>query len=275
MKQYWSLTEGVFNCLIDRRRTLAFARAITKTIRQNDIVVDLGTGSGIMALFAAKAGARKVYAIEHEKKNAHWLRGVFSINGFDSVIETIIADARNVVLPEKVDVIICEMVATGLIEELQIPVMNNALKFANKNPRVILNAIENYVDVVNVYNRFYGFHIPAPQYEYPDEPRIIVKSITPKHLYKTVRFTEFNKLSINITVKLPVTINGGIINGIRISNRTIFCDGSSFNHSFAYCYPIILPTTPIKVSRGNSALVNLSYRMCKGLGSVVYNVAAE
>jgi predicted RNA methylase len=58
MKQYWSMTEGVFNCLGDHRRTHAFARAIRNTVRRDSVVADLGSGSGIIALFAAKADAR-------------------------------------------------------------------------------------------------------------------------------------------------------------------------------------------------------------------------
>lgn len=169
MKQYWSMTEGVFNCLVDRRRTRAFARAIRNTVSHGKFVADLGSGSGIMALFAAKAGAKKVYAIEHDEKNAKWLEKTFAANGYDKVIEVVHADARKVVLPHKVDVIICEMIATGLIEELQLPVMNQALLFARKGVRVILETIENYVEAVDVDDRFYGFRLPVPQYCYPGE----------------------------------------------------------------------------------------------------------
>jgi hypothetical protein len=31
---YWSMTEGVFNCLIDKERSLAFGRAIASPVRQ-------------------------------------------------------------------------------------------------------------------------------------------------------------------------------------------------------------------------------------------------
>ena len=49
-KEYWSMTEGVFNCLIDEERTKAFEKAILNTVKKGDIVVDMGTGSGVLAM---------------------------------------------------------------------------------------------------------------------------------------------------------------------------------------------------------------------------------
>lgn len=49
---------------VDAHRTDLFARAIAESVRPGDIVVDLGTGFGLLALLAARAGASRVYAIE-------------------------------------------------------------------------------------------------------------------------------------------------------------------------------------------------------------------
>ena len=267
------MTEGVFNCLADRQRTLAFGRAIRNTVRSGDVVVDLGSGSGIMALFAAKAGARKVIAVERDIKNATWLEQIFSANGYGHIIHVVNADARKVRLSQKADVIICEMIATGLIEELQVPVMNHALRFASPSTRIILQTIHNSIEAVHVSNRFYGFDLPIPQYEYPGETQVKVVPATRMYNYQSVSFTQVNKTRVNTVAGLPVIATKPmVINGVRISSRTDFCDGSSFDASFAYCYPIILPVSPIAVKMGDTIVCKLRYNMCNGFSGLRLNV---
>src|SRR6266496_4400624 len=51
-------------CLLDVRRTQAFEKAILFSVDSTHTVMDAGTGTGILALLSARAGAKKVYAVD-------------------------------------------------------------------------------------------------------------------------------------------------------------------------------------------------------------------
>ncbi len=241
-------------------------------VAAGDVVVDIGSGSGILAMFAAEAGAERVYAIEWDSKNHRALSDTFKMNGYKDKIILIKGDVIDVILPEKVDVIICEMIATGLIEELQIPAMNHLLSLAKPNVKVVLSAIENYADLVFKNDIFFGYKMKMIQYEYPEEKSLESEPKSDKVMYRKVDFSRINNDNrVNAAMNLKI-LRGGVINGIRLSSRSIFYDGSTFDSSSAYCFPIILPIEEIKVKKGDQFLLRLSYRMCEGFKSLQYKI---
>lgn len=95
--------------LLDRVRVDAYAAAIAAVVRPGDVVLDIGTGSGILALLAAKAGARRVFAVERTGI-AELARRHVADNGLGSVVEVIRADLAEVdALPERPRVIVGEV----------------------------------------------------------------------------------------------------------------------------------------------------------------------
>lgn len=214
------MTDEVFDCLIDEERTNAFAKAISATVRPGDVVVDMGTGSGVLAMLVARAGAKKVYAIEIDQSNIATLGAVFRANGLDDRIVLVQGDVCKIDLPEKVDVIIGEMIATALIEELQVPAMNNMLRFAKhgrRATRVLLRGYRTYLDLVNNPETYYGHCFKIVRYEYSDMRQLQSKSFSEKQLISDVDFTKINTdLKVRQNLAISVTRRGEI-NGLRLS----------------------------------------------------------
>jgi type I protein arginine methyltransferase len=107
----------------DRVRTEAFRRAIDAVVRPGDIVLDVGAGSGILSVFAARAGAARVYAVE-QTTIAVLAQELAAANGVADVVRVIQADVMDVEPPERVDVIVSEWLGGfGIDEGMLVPVI--------------------------------------------------------------------------------------------------------------------------------------------------------
>ena len=101
--------------LSDSVRVDAYHRAIARHVEPGDVVLDLGTGSGLLAFMASHAGARKVYAIEHSDF-IDVAREIARHNGFTN-IEFIQTNSREFRPPEPVDVLLHEQMGDELFNE--------------------------------------------------------------------------------------------------------------------------------------------------------------
>ncbi|KAJ7550704.1 hypothetical protein O6H91_07G113200 [Diphasiastrum complanatum] len=104
--------------LSDRVRMDAYYTAIFRNARHfvGKTVLDVGTGSGILAIWSAQAGARKVYAVEATNMSQH-AKKLVAANGFHDVVEVIEGSIEDISLPEQVDIIISEWMGYFLLRE--------------------------------------------------------------------------------------------------------------------------------------------------------------
>jgi SAM-dependent methyltransferase len=115
--------------LRDTVRNEAYRAAIFRVVRPGDVVLDVGAGTGILSIFAAQAGARRVFAVERSAI-AEVAKRIVRTNGFESVIEVIRQDLEDVDLPEKVDVVVSEwMGGLGVDENMFAPVVMARSRF--------------------------------------------------------------------------------------------------------------------------------------------------
>jgi protein arginine N-methyltransferase 1 len=108
--------------LKDKVRTPTYKTAIVEnpSLFRRKVILDAGCGTGILGLFAAKCGARKVYAVERSAI-AEYAAEIVRLNGFSSQIEVICGDIETVDLPEKVDVILSDWMGYCLFFETMLP----------------------------------------------------------------------------------------------------------------------------------------------------------
>jgi len=169
MSEIWSNTDFPYMCLRDEVRTLSFRAAIHAVVRPGDVVLDVGAGSGILSFFAAEAGAAQVIAVEIDPLLCSALRRSIDLNGFADRIRVVEGEATAVDLPRDVDVVVAELIDTGLLDEQQVPVLN-ALRcrgVIGRDTRVIPNAYTTRLQLVHARERYYGFAIAAPKHAWP------------------------------------------------------------------------------------------------------------
>uniref|UniRef100_A0A8D1WKA0 type I protein arginine methyltransferase n=1 Tax=Sus scrofa TaxID=9823 RepID=A0A8D1WKA0_PIG len=105
--------------LKDEVRTLTYRNSMyhNKHVFKDKVVLDVGSGTGILSMFAAKAGAKKVFGIECSSIS-DYSEKIIKANHLDNIITIFKGKVEEVELPvEKVDIIISEWMGYCLFYE--------------------------------------------------------------------------------------------------------------------------------------------------------------
>ncbi len=144
-------------CLTDTGTRLEqFDRAIHATVQPGNIVVDLGTGSGVLAYLACRAGASRVYAIEGDRAVglAHLLAPG---TGYADRITFIDRPSFQVTLPERVDVVLGDVFDTFGLQARGLSALIDARhRFLNADGRMVPGEIRLEVAPVEAGREYRG-----------------------------------------------------------------------------------------------------------------------
>jgi protein arginine N-methyltransferase 3 len=93
----------------DAARTDAYRDFIygNKDVFKGKVVLDVGCGTGILSMFAAKAGAKKVYSVD-ASNIIDRAKEIVKLNGLEGTITLLKGRIEDLELPEKVDVLVSE-----------------------------------------------------------------------------------------------------------------------------------------------------------------------
>jgi type II protein arginine methyltransferase len=108
----------------DHRRNAAFQQAIDANIHPGMVVLEIGTGTGILAMMAARAGADHVFTAEVDPAIAEIARRNIARNGMEARITVFTGASHDLpkgALPARCDALVHEIMSTDLLSEALLP----------------------------------------------------------------------------------------------------------------------------------------------------------
>jgi Ribosomal protein L11 methyltransferase (PrmA) len=147
--------------LNDRTRTGLYLDALREVVRPGDVVVDLGTGSGVLAVAAAKLGARRVYAIE-ASAIASVAERVAQVNGVADVVTILRGQSTQLTLPEPATVVVSELIGNDPLGERVLELLRDARsRFCHPDVRFIPSDLELFLLPVAIDAAHVARHLPT------------------------------------------------------------------------------------------------------------------
>src|SRR5436190_249232 len=168
--------------IVDPVRMDRYVRALEQAIKPGSVVIDIGTGTGVLALLACRCGARRVYAIEPGDV-IQVGREIAAANGCADRIEFIQSMSTEVTLPERAAVIVSDLTGALPWYTHHIPSIVDARRRLLAADGVLIPrkdvAWAAIVDVGELYRRWTGpWNGAAADFDMDAARRLIINSTT-------------------------------------------------------------------------------------------------
>ncbi|MDR2967871.1 MAG: methyltransferase domain-containing protein [Methanobacteriaceae archaeon] len=261
-----------FNLLKDNERLTAFNEAINDyykrhinysncdkgTEKLEKTAFDIGCGTGVLSFFASKY-FRNIIAIDIDYKIIDCARKSFeNIENSDN-INFHFSNVLDSNFQEKADLIICEMLDTGLVDEEEVPVLNYLQKYLKKNGEIIPKGIINIAEPIFMErnNIHYDDDFNNQNYE------ILGNYVK----YSEFDFSNLIDIKFNTMIEFEISVDSKV-NGIKITtftklNQDIICGPTSMMNP-----PLLIPVEEKNVKKGEKIKIFLEYIMGGGLKTI-------
>lgn len=255
--------------LADANRVDRLREAVHEVVRPGDVVVDVGTGTGLLAYFACQAGAARVFAIE-EGPVVDLAREIARVNGFDDRVEFFDDRSYRVELPERADVLVSETLWNFGVGEGMVGVLADARRrFLKPGARSVPLSVELHVAAVQNHRVYQHLHDrPRNRHGIDFSPirRCQVNNVQMPHLHSDdflapaaqLLATELDESApTDVDAEVAVTVTrGGVMHGICGWFRcwltpTIALDNEPPSVTSSWAHALFPVQKPIPVAPGD------------------------
>lgn len=248
-----------FNLLKDEERLAAFYHAILEYAedknKQHTVAFDIGCGSGILSFFA-QPFFKEIFSCEIDynafkcsENNLKDFKNITLLN----------EDATELSFNKKADLIICEMLDTALIDEEEVPVLNNVKKYLKKSGAIIPQAILNYAQLVDMEREY--FH-------YADVGQDIKFDVLSEDIfYQKVDFLDEIEEEFEDILEFEIKKDGKI-NGVKLTTVTKLTENIVCGPTPMLNPPLLIPLDNLEVKRNDLIRLKLKYIMGKGIETI-------
>lgn len=231
----WFRHNGIYMPMInDTGRNVYYKKAIEAAV-PGKVVCDIGTGTGLLSILAAKAGAAKVYSVEMDPGRADFARKIIDKIGLSDKIEVINKNFLDTDI--RADIFISETIGTPVFNEDIIAISKHATRHGGQ---FIPGSFDLHIEVYDDHPIFPLAMTESAAFEFqpdinidPTFEKIINESFQAQHpvdstLYRAgsihnlftmlPKFTDIKLTKIYETDPLRIDLNGSVdVNNIQIT----------------------------------------------------------
>lgn len=268
------------NMLNDEARMRGFREAINYLVPEGGKVAEFGGGTGVLSHFAAQR-ASKVWCVEFNPDLVATARSLLKQNPNGDRVEVVHADASTWLPPEPVDVVICEMLHTGLLREQQVSILHNFKQrylehFGGPLPAFIPEACLQAIQAVEQDFMHEGYYAPCLQFQSPVAQQARSRELSLPTVYQAFRWDE--AIPMNCAFDNIVDIDrDGTVNSIRVITKNLLAILELQQRSIDWHnqYMVVPLPEPITVQSGDKLVVAFDYTPGSSLSALTDNLLVQ
>jgi len=243
--------------LADMVRVSNYYKAIKRYIKEGDVVIDLGTGTGILSFFSAQQKPSKIYAIDHS--NFIDVAKIIAEHNDMTNVQFVRINSRNFTSKEKVDVILHEQMGDNLFDENMIEnILDLKQRLLKSTGRIMPGKFEVFLEPVCIKKDYkvpflWENHINGVDFDFIKNMSLIDKYKSADYTIKWLENSAFDYFMCDPKPILSFDLNylkskNDIPKIINISKKVIYSgmmDGLCFYFRVIFDEEINFGTSPL------------------------------